>query len=426
MASQIQVKRRIGGTQAAPTGANIEGDVALFFPGAAGDATKPTLYANDGGGWRIVNPDPNVSVSNWNIPQPTGGWGADAATDINALAAARTIAQGEIVIVSWNGNAYAFTGGAGDWGATGAATPGTAVTNAMLTPLGAAPPAPHTIDLTGQNTAADIGAAYTAWNTLAPTTNVTTSGTNLAAWNGQVYVLTNLASPGTAASWTPISQDIQSEVIDFTGMAAGISGAADIGAAYTAWNSGAGTPDYTGSVVIVKFGDPAEFYILTDPANPGTAASYAKISPPAIDAVTFRAALDVTAALPDALPYAGWNTGDFAIISASGAVDTTDNTGGTSWDDVLLGAAASVNQGDILLWDGTAFHVLALETDLTAYLALSGGTMTDGAKVTFDTTTAAALPETTAAEIATKQAAMVVIDGAGGTIDNAVLDAGTY
>ena len=426
MASQVKIKRRIGGTQAAPTGANIEGDVAAFFPGAAGDATKPTLYLNDGGGWRIANPDPNVTVSNWNIPQPAGGWGANAETDINALAAPRTVAKGEIVIVSWNGNAYAFTGGAGNWGATGAGTPGTQVTAAMLTPLGAAPPDPNTVDFSAHNTAADIGAAYTAWNTVNTATNVLTSGVNLAAWNGQVYILTDTANPGTAASWTPISQTIKSEVVDFTGMAAGISGAADVGAAYTAWNTGAGTPDYNSNVTIVKFGDPAEFYILTDPANPGAAASYDKISPPTIDAVTFRAALDVTTALPDTLPYDGWNVGDFAIIQKSGAVDTTDNAGGTSWDAVLLGAAASVNQGDILLWDGSAFHVLALETDLTAYLARSGGSMTDGAKVTFDTTTAAALPATTPAEIATKEAAMVIIDGAGGSLDNCVLDCGTY
>ena len=52
---------------------------------------------------------------------------------------------------------------------------------------------------------------------------------------------------------------------------------ADVGAAYTAWNGGAGTPDYVGKVVFVRWSD-AKTYALTDPANPGTAASYAVVA----------------------------------------------------------------------------------------------------------------------------------------------------
>ena len=63
-----------------------------------------------------------------------------------------------------------------------------------------------------------------------------------------------------------------------------------------------------------------------------------------------------------------------------------------SWPSFLVGAGPSASQGDMLIWDGTNLHVLAQETDLTAYLALAGGTMADGAGITFDTTTAKGTP----------------------------------
>jgi hypothetical protein len=81
-------------------------------------------------------------------------------------------------------------------------------------------------------------------------------------------------------------------------------------------------------------------------------------------------------------------------------------------------AGLSIKSGDMMLFDGTNWHVVPNETDLNAYLALAGGTMADGAGITFDTTTASG---------GTAGAASVtVIDGKGGSINNCVIDAGTY
>ncbi len=51
------------------------------------------------------------------------------------------------------------------------------------------------------------------------------------------------------------------------------------------------------------------------------------------------------------------------------------------------------------------------------HLPLAGGTMADGAGVTFDTTTA---------QGGGGAATQTIIDGDGGTIDNVVLDGGTF
>lgn len=76
--------------------------------------------------------------------------------------------------------------------------------------------------------------------------------------------------------------------------------------------------------------------------------------------------------------------------------------------------------GDVLVADVPATvggPVLANWQTLGAVLRLAGGTMEDGAGITFDTTTQAAAGDA---------ANQVIIDGAGGTIENIVLDAGTY
>jgi hypothetical protein len=71
-----------------------------------------------------------------------------------------------------------------------------------------------------------------------------------------------------------------------------------------------------------------------------------------------------------------------------------------------------------MMWDGSAFHIMANEVDLSAYLPLAGGTMADGAAVAFDTTAAQATPG--------GAAGLTIIDGDGGTVDNVVIDGGTW
>lgn len=239
---------------------------------------------------------------------------------------------------------------------------------------------------------------------------------------------------------------------------------ANIGAAYTTWS---GTPanKITGNVVIATFGAPAQAYVLTNPAAPGTTASWTSLG----GAVAFATAAQIhagtdthgalnsailrgealnapstgNAAAADAdrlvrLNAAGQINSKFLPAAASnvrGAVDPTAafaqvNPPYASGDIVFAnkagqvaatwkGAAGeAVKSGDALLFDGTNWHHVPNATDLNAYLALAGGTMADGAAVTFDTTTAAGT--------AGGAASLAIINGAGGTVDNVVIDGGTF
>jgi hypothetical protein len=104
MASIIRIKRHIGGAQAAPAGANNEGELAIFFPGTAGSTGKPTLYANDGGGWRTVNP--SVTVNTQAITLPAAG-DIGAAYTAWAVTPANTL-TGNIVIATFGTPAQAY------------------------------------------------------------------------------------------------------------------------------------------------------------------------------------------------------------------------------------------------------------------------------------------------------------------------------
>lgn len=233
-------------------------------------------------------------------------------------------------------------------------------------------------------------------------------------------------------------------------------GGATVGAAATAWV--AANAAFSGDIVIATYGTPAQAYVLTTPGSPGVDTSWtglggavsfataaeihagtsttkalnpailrgealnAPSATPANDAnrlirlnaqghidsgflnvssLTYRGNADLTAAYT--APATAWAPGDFATVQTTG-------TAVASWPG-LTGNEA-VNAGDLAIWDGTNFHIIANEVDLTAYLALAGGTMADGAAITFDTTTGG--PGST------------ILNGDDGTLDAVRIDGGTY
>ena len=413
MASKLQILRSFtAAANASPAETGVlEGELAVNMAGTGTPAlfvfggTTATGTPPSNKGWLRLNPAPSISV----VSKTIAGTGADPAVDGNAAAAAAgqwpwVVNAGEVPIVTHNGTAYAFTGGPGNYGgaAAGATTP---LTPGMFTSLGAAPAAPQVVDLTAQNASADIGAAWTANGATASSSVV------LARWNGTVYILTNTTAPGTAGSWRPISVAPTTEVIDWS--VAPMDAAANIGAAYTAWNTGAGTPDFAAAISIVLW--KGRYYLLTDPANPGAAASYSAISPVMPAALTYKGNVDVQAAY--AAPATAWNVGDFGMVAnTAGDAVGTAVTPGAGWP--LVGATGAVEVGDLLLWDGTNYHVMPMDTSLAAYLPLAGGTLTDGAAITFTTTTAAGTPG--------GARSLTIINGGGGTISEVVIDAGQY
>lgn len=91
--------------------------------------------------------------------------------------------------------------------------------------------------------------------------------------------------------------------------------------------------------------------------------------------------------------------GDFFFANKAGAVDATF-TG-------LSGATAAV--GDMILFDGTNYHLVPSATDMTAYLPLAGSNAMTG-NIAWNA----------------DKAGTVIIDAKNGTIDNVLINAGTY
>lgn len=124
--------------------------------------------------------------------------------------------------------------------------------------------------------------------------------------------------------------------------------------------------------------------------------------------LTFKNAIDVTGAY--AAPATAWKTGDFGVVQSSGTV-------GAGWPGIAAGTAAT--QGDMLLFDGTNYHMLPQESDLTGFVAKAGANAIANDMVMTWTAPAALT---------------TVLDGADATksqienfnIENCRLDAGTY
>jgi hypothetical protein len=238
---------------------------------------------------------------------------------------------------------------------------------------------------------------------------------------------------------------------------------ADIGAAYTTW---ATTPanTITGNVVIATYGTPAQAYVLTNPAAPGTAASWTSLggavsfattaevlagteatkainplglqsrivtapnATPANDAnkiavldatgkipagflpvggLVFSGSIDPTAAVYAAPTPAPVN-GQFYSITKAGAISA-------AWKPQFANAGlTTVAIGDYMVWDDVAkkFHHIANAVDMSAYVPLAGTALMTGA-IAYS-------------GAAGSKAGTIIYDGKGGTLDAVLLDAGTY
>lgn len=302
MSNSIQIKRRINGAPGAPAaGGSLEGELSLNFPGPAGSAGQPDLYAFDGTGWRHVNPPAAApTVGTVNLPGGTPG----TATGIGAAwTAFATKPTDPIIIASFAGSAYVKTGAGAvdaDWTSLGSAT--------------------------AFAVAADVIAGTD-----------TSKSINSAALRGGTV---NTPSGGTA-----------------------------------------GVADADKIIRLNATGQIDSKFLPATPSN-------------------VRGSVDPTAAL--VAPTPPYASGDIVFSNTAGTVDA-------SW----TGAAGqTVASGDSLIFDGTAWHVIPNATDLNAYVPLAGATMNDGAKLTFDVTTGGS--------------GTVVVDAAGGSIDGAVIDGGTY
>lgn len=427
MTDQIQFKRRINGAAGSPSTAGAkEGEIAFNAPGVAGSTTKPVLFFFDGTAWRTVNPDVTVTTQSLTL---TGGadigasYTAWAATPGNAL-------TGNVVIASYTpagggpAQAYVLTnqaapGTAASWVSLGGAVTfavaadiiaGTDTTKALnsgalrgastQTSAGVADvnkiplisatgkldssllPALTTqaITLAGGT---DLGNAYTTW--AAGPGNSLTGDVIIATYTptggvAQSYILTNRAAPGTAASWVVL------------GGAAAFAVAADIitGTDTTkALNSAA----LRGATVIQSTGAPQANYVPRLDAT-------GKLDPSVLpaNATHLAGAIDPTAA-----PPAGVTAGSMYFANKDGA----SNAGFTG-----IPTGTQIKTSDAMIFDGMNWHHIPNATDLSAYVPLAGTNLMTGAIVY--------------SGAAGNKAGTVIYDGKGGTIDNVLLDCGTY
>jgi hypothetical protein len=232
-------------------------------------------------------------------------------------------------------------------------------------------------------------------------------------------------------------------------------GGANLGAAYNAWAAVPGNA-LSGDIIIASYGTPAQAYVLTDKAHPGQTASWTSLGGAVAfaDATEIHAGTDTTKAINSAIlrgealnaPSVAGGVADadrlirldangkiaaaFLPVSSLrqlGAKDVTAGLGAytpTTGDSFFVSVTGTANAGwtgiggqavkagDMVIYDGTNFHLVPNETDLNAYLKLAGGTMEDGAVITFDTTTGGA--------------GTVVLNGDSGALDNFVIDGGTF
>jgi len=374
MANTIKLKRRVGGSQAAPGGGS-EGEVAVYFPGTAGASTKPVIYLHDGVGYRIANPDVTITTQSITL-----------------------------------------------------------------------------------GTAADIGAAYTAWattpaNTITGSVVIATFGTP-----AQAYVLTNSAAPGVAASWTSLGGAVSfanaTEIHAGTDTTKAINSAGLRGetkdtstprnavaeAGYIPRLNTQGLLD-PGFIPAAGVGTEAQVIaglavnMFLTPASLEMRVAHTPNATPATD-VNKLPALDATGKIPAAflpagglhfvgnkdltVPYvapaagAAPKNGDLAFVGKDGTVDA-------SWNAVLVDPPAKVGVGDMLVFEGgtvNKWHITASDVDVSGFVSKAGvSTMAADGRINFS-----------AAAPAAGAAPSVILDGGagGGSVDNLYINCGTY
>jgi hypothetical protein len=365
MTDQIQFKRRINGAAGSPstTGAK-EGEIALNFPKAAGSTDKPDIWAFDGAAWRQANPDVTVTVGTATLPGGTAG----LATGIGAAWTALTPKPtGSIIISKFAGTAYVLTGAGtadGDWTPLGAAT--SFASNAEV--------------LTGTDTSKALNPA----NLRSSTLNAPTGGVGPVA--GDVDKIVRLNSAGLVSdAFVPkatateiLAGTVSNDFITPLGLQSRIVTAPNATPANDA--NKIAVLDTTGKI-------PAGFL--------------------PVGGLEFSGTIDPTAAAY-AAPVPAPKNGQFYSVTTSGAISAAWKTHFAST------AVTTVAIGDYMVWDDTAkkFHHITNAVDMTAYVPLAG--------------TAAMTGNIVYSGAANNKAGTVIYDGKGGTIDNVLLNCGTY
>jgi hypothetical protein len=365
MTDQIQFKRRINGAAGSPstTGAK-EGEISLNFPKVAGSADKPEIWAYDGAAWRQANPDVAVTVASVQLPGGTTG----SATGIGAAWTALTPKPTDpITIAKFAGTAYVKTGAGGtdgDWAALGAAT--SFASNAEV--------------LTGTDTSKALNPANLRSSTLnAPTGGaaaVAGDADKIVRLNAQGQVADAFVPKATAAEI--LAGTVSNDFITPLGLQSRIVTAPNATPANDA--NKIAVLDTTGKI-------PAGFL--------------------PVGGLEFSGTLDPTAATYTA-PTPAPKNGQFYTVTTAGAIST-------AWKPQFASTAVTtVAIGDYMVWDDTAkkFHHIANAVDMSTYVPLAG--------------TAAMTGNIVYSGAANNKAGTIIYDGKGGTIDNVLLDCGTY
>ena len=252
----------------------------------------------------------------------------------------------------------------------------------------------------------------TSWLLANPQTPVTVGTTDLGA-GATPGVATGIGAAWTAKAGKPTGSII---IVSYGG------------SAYVKTGSGGADGDWTSLGSATQFASDAEIKTGTNAAkaiNPKGLASFFKATPnatPANDAgyavtldgngkinpgfltikgLQYRGNLDLVTAYT---AIAGIQIGDFGTASTAGKSHA-------SWTGIA--ANTQVEIGDLVIWDGTGWHLVEHAIDTSAYLPFGGGTMVADAKIDWP-------------GAATAEAGKVLLDLKGGTIDQALIDCGTY
>lgn len=374
MPSIIQIKRRLGGTEAAPSGTDVEGELALWFPNDPTHAKKPTLYANDGGGWSVVNPDVTITTQSADLTI-FGSASVQAASTAFVAANGGTVAKaytGNVVVGTFGSpaQAYVLVDPKNHNKSSGWVSLGGAVSFADATEI-------HT----GTDTTKALNSAILRGESLAaPSTGGKASATD----EGKLLRLDPAGHLDSAFLQYATDPEIKNGTLAEKVINPKTLRAATLNTPSTAGKAGPADADK-----IVRLNSQGQI----DPA-------FLTVKP-----LKFQNTIDVTTAYSAPTPV--WHSGDFGVISKNGVVHGSWNTHGPA-------TGTAVKKGDLIIYDGTKYHIVAQDLDLSAYLLLSGGAMTPGnkTKVTFAP--------------ATKDGSIVIIDGGQGQLKDVVIDCAGY
>jgi hypothetical protein len=320
MPVDIRIRNRLSGGDGSPGGASKPGQIAVNFDSAAksGNGGNPKLFASDGNAWILLNP-PGVSPHVKGVMSGPDQGSVHDTFNTDSI----TVNAGDIIIYTWNGSAYVYTGPTG--------SPVAGATAAQFTSLGAA---------VSFATAAEIVTGTEPAKAIAPD-------------QLRAYALVG-----------PTSGDDSNHLVRLDG---GGQIAHEFIPNATAVETLNGTLD-------TKFLTPAdlESRIKDAPSDPSGAATGADanylvklnstghIDPAFLSftGLTYRGSLDVT----DDYAKAGLSVlkaGDFASASAQGPAHG-------SWPG--LTGTEVVEIGDMVLYDGYAWHLVSHAIDTSAYV----------------------------------------------------------